>query len=138
VAVVAGDKLYVGVVVHPSPAGAESQGAGPIVSDLVQIAPSLTNVGPVTFEAASTLIVGANAGSGLRILYRVGVDGRQVERTTDSGFGDVQSVSSAPGQPVLMSYGGRIYQLDGAWTTGRWIAPLDQPFLQGTAPFYPR
>jgi hypothetical protein len=139
VALVAGSRLYLGVVAVTPPAGSVAEAAGPKIENLVEIAPALTNVGPVTFAAADLLLVGADSGSGLRILYKVGVDGRQVERTTDDGFfGDVQAVSVAPGKPVLMSYGSRIYQLEGDWQTGRWIAPLDQPFLQGSAPFYPR
>ncbi len=141
VAVVAAGRLYVGVVAVTAAdsAGTVADAAGPKIENLTEIAPSLTNVGPVTFDGADLLLVGANSGSGLRVLYKVGVDGRQVERTTDDGFfGDVQAVTVAPGEPVLMSYGSRIYQLEGDWQSGRWITPLDQPFLQGTAPFYPR
>ena len=143
VAVVAGNRLYVGVVVPANP-DALNAATGPAwaVDRLVEVAPQLSNVGPVAFASASLMIVGASTGSGLRVLYQVGIDGQQLLRTTDNGFfGDVTSVATAVGQtgqqPVLMSWGNRIYQLEGGWQTGRWIAPLDQPVVQGTGPFYP-
>ncbi len=138
VAVVAGNRLYVGVVVAAAPDAAGSGKPGPVIQGLTEIAPSLTNVGPVAFAASNSLVVGASTGAGLRVLYQLGVDGSGVLRTSQNGFfGDVTSVSVTPNQPPLMSYGGRIYELDGAWRTGTWTAPLNLPALEGTAPFYP-
>ena len=53
-------------------------------------------------------------------------------------FGDVESVAVATGQPMLVGFSGRVWELDGTITDGQWLSPLpDQPFVTGTAPFYP-
>ena len=140
VAVVAGARLYVGVVVVASPDATGSGKPALSIQGLAEIAPGLTNVGPVAFADSSTLVVGGTTvgGAGLRVLYQVGIDGRGLVRTSQNGFfGDVTSVSVTANQPPVMSYGGRIYELDGAWRTGTWTAPLNLPALEGTSPFYP-
>jgi hypothetical protein len=52
-------------------------------------------------------------------------------------FGDVDAIaSSTPDLPMLISFGGHVWKLQGTEMAGRWVSP-NPNWLSGTAPFYP-
>ncbi|HYN71892.1 MAG TPA: LpqB family beta-propeller domain-containing protein, partial [Nakamurella sp.] len=168
VAVVAGDKLYLGVIApapadepataasttsaptSPTPSTADSaqsaaepeSGQSPlVVTNLSLLRPDLLRVGAVAFANSRELMVAAAATpTGYRTVDAVSIDGFELRSITDRGiFGDVDGIAVAQGEPMLITFGGRVWQLEGTQTDGQWQSPLpDQPFLNGSSPFYPR
>ncbi len=164
VAIIAGDKLYLGVVA-PAPADesttaaatteppastpettdptAEPQaGQSPLViTNLSLLRPDLIRVGAVAFASSRELMVAAaTSATSYRTVDAISIDGFDVRSVTDRGiFGDVDAIAVAQGEPMLITFGGRIWQLQGTQADGQWQSPLsDQPFLNGSSPFYPR
>ena len=169
VAVVAGDKLYLGVIA-PAPAdepatSAPTQGAPTtasatstadatqsatepqsgqsplVVTNLSLLRPDLLRVGAVAFVSSRELMVAASATpTSYQTVDAVSIDGFESRKVTDRGiFGDVDGIAVAQGEPMLITFGGRVWQLEGTQTDGQWQSPLpDQPFLNGSSPFYPR
>ncbi len=167
VAVVAGDKLYLGVIA-PAPAdepatappntsapttaatttaGTQStaepeSGQSPlVVTNLRVLRPDLLRVGAVTFASSREVMVAASATpTSYRTVDAVSIDGFESRNISDRGiFGDVDAIAVAQGEPMLITFGGRVWQLEGTQTDGQWQSPLpDQPFLNGSSPFYPR
>jgi hypothetical protein len=172
VAVVAGDKLYLGVIApapaeepstaaptagaptspptSPTPPATDSVAAVPepesgqsplVVTNLSVLRPDLLRVGAVTFANSRELMVAAAATpTSYRTVDAVSIDGFESRSITDRGiFGDVDGIAVAQGEPMLITFGGRVWQLEGTQTDGQWQSPLpDQPFLNGSSPFYPR
>ena len=184
IAVVAGDKLYLGVIAPaptdepvtapattsalpgattsaptsaPTSAAAEStpsntdstsstvepdSGQSPLtVTNLSVLRPDLLRVGAVAFANSRELMVAAAATpTSYRTVDAVSIDGFESRSVTDRGiFGDVDGIAVAQGEPMLITFGGRVWQLAGTQTDGQWQSPLpDQPFLNGSSPFYPR
>ena len=155
VAVVAGERLYVGVIspVQPTvptevPPTAGAQPDDPdaqspatvAITNLVEIRPDLMDVGAVAFSSSRELTVaGATSPVSRRTLWNVGVDGRDLTGFTTAGiFGDVQSLAVSSGAPPLIGFGDRIWRLDGSASNGQWDTPNpNAPALNGSAPFYP-
>lgn len=150
VAVVAGGALYLGVVVAaPDTSPGEGNDAsadhhGTQISGLHVLRSDLTDVGPVTWDDSANLLVGAKtSGSAHRTVYQVSVDGQSVDPVTTSQtigavFGDVDSIaSSASDLPMLISFGGHIWQLSGGRFSGQWVSPDGSNWMTGTVPFYP-
>ena len=175
VAVVAGERLYVGVIepappdggldpdvppaqaptLAPAPADTSGASAEPapggqdevttvqpliMLTELVEIRPDLARVGAIAWSNSRQLVVAATTSPGsFRTVWEVSLDGYESRNVTTRGmFGDVESVAVATGQPILVGFSGRVWQLEGALTDGQWLSPLpDQPFLTGTSPFYP-
>ena len=184
IAVVAGDKLYLGVIAPaptdepvtvpattsalpgtttsaptsaPTSAAAEStpsntdstsstvepdSGQSPLtVTNLSVLRPDLLRVGAVAFADSRELMVAAAATpTSYRTVDAVSIDGFESRSVTDRGiFGDVDGIAVAQGEPMLITFGGRVWQLEGSQNDGDWQSPLpDQPFLNGSSPFYPR
>lgn len=161
VAVVAGERLYIGVVkpapqddeaatpdqatraVVPSPDAGPDTAAGQvplIISSLTLLRPDLLHVGPVTFANSREVMVAASTNPNTyRSLWDVSIDGFESRKITDRGvFGDIDGLAVAAGEPLLITFGGRVWQLEGSQADGQWTSPLsDQPFLNGSSPFYP-
>ena len=170
VAVVAGDKLYLGVIapapadetataVPPpnpnapdqravqrrlprNPAAEPQSGQSPlVVTNLSVLRPDLLRVGAVAFANSRELMVAAaTTPTSYRTVDAVSIDGFELRGVSDRGiFGDVDAIAVAQGEPMLITFGGRVWQLAGTQTDGQWQSPLpDQPFLNGSSPFYPR
>lgn len=159
VALVAGGALYVGVVVAaPETAVDPASGEPPVtpggaadadhhgiqLSALTVLRPDLTDVGPVTWEDSANLLVGAKtSGSTHRTVFQVSVDGQSVDAVTTSQvlgdvFGDVEAIASSSSDlPMLISFGGRVWQLQNGRFTGQWVPPDGRNWMPGTMPFYP-
>ncbi|HEY4992556.1 MAG TPA: LpqB family beta-propeller domain-containing protein, partial [Nakamurella sp.] len=157
VAVVAGEKLYVGVLTQapdvatagPTDAASPTTDAGAdagsaqtplLISHLTVLRPDLLHVGPVSFNNSRELIVAATTSpNSYRSLWDVSIDGFESRKITDRGiFGDIDGLAVAAGEPMLITFGGRVWQLQGTQADGQWQSPLtDQPFLNGSSPFYP-
>lgn len=161
VAVVAGERLYIGIV-EPAPTdGAAATQAptsdtavpspdpGPdtesgqvqlMITHLTVLRPDLIHVGPVMFANSRELMVAASTNPNVyRSLWDVSIDGFESRKITDRGvFGDIDGLAVAVGEPLLITFGGRVWQLEGSQADGQWTSPLpDQPFLNGSSPFYP-
>jgi hypothetical protein len=157
VAVVAGGRLYLGVI-SPAPddsatttsaSGDESDASqdrhGVQVTGLHVLRSDLTDVGPITWNDSTSLLVGAKtAASTHRTVYEVSVDGQNVVPvTTAQAFGDVFNdvdaiaSSATPDLPMLISFGGHIWELQGGLTSGLWISPDGGLWMSGDEPFYP-
>ena len=163
IAVVSGERLYVGVVAPADtdasgPAAAPTSGAAvpspdpgadadvasaqtPLeITQLSLLRPDLLHVGPVTFANSREIMVAASTTqNSYRSLWDVSIDGFESRKVTDQGiFGDIEALAIAPGEPPLIAFGGRVWQLEGSQADGQWQSPLpDQPFLNGASPFYP-
>ncbi|MGS0687405.1 LpqB family beta-propeller domain-containing protein [Nakamurella sp. GG22] len=158
VAVVAGEKLYVGVLTPPTDAQdtpPNAAGAAPTtdtaadpavgrtpleITKLTPLRPDLIHVGPVAFANSRELVVAASTTQGsYRSLWDVSIDGFEARELTDRGiFGDIDGLAVAAGEPMLIAFSGRIWQLEGSQVDGQWQSPLEnEPFLNGSAPFYP-
>lgn len=154
VAVVAGGALYLGVVSASPDAAADAPATGSgeagtdhhgiQVSGLRVLRADLLDVGPVTWDDSATLLVGAKtAGSTHRTVFQVSVDGQSVDPVTTRQefgdvFGDVDSVaSSASDLPMVISFSGRIWQLQGGRASGKWMPPDGRTWMTGSMPFYP-
>lgn len=157
VAVVAGERLYVGVrapavdgaattpstdVAVPSPdSGAAAVQAPLMISNLALLRPDLLHVGPVTFANSRELMVAASTSPNTyRSVWDVSIDGFESRKITDRGiFGDVDGLAIAAGEPMWITFSGRVWVLVGPQADGQWQSPLpDQPFLTGSSPFFPR
>ncbi|MET0863437.1 MAG: LpqB family beta-propeller domain-containing protein [Nakamurella sp.] len=154
VAVVANERLYVGVLtpvedtsgappttVPTDPSADPGTGQDPLaIKNLTLVRPDLLHVGPVTFANSRELMVAATATPNTyRSLWDVSIDGFESRKITDRGiFGDIDGLAVAVGEPTLITFGGRVWELEGTQTDGQWQSPLpDQPFLNGSSPFYP-
>lgn len=159
VALVAGGTLYLGLIAAlPDSAahdGAATGGAGASggasadhhglqITALRVLRSDLTDVGPVTWEDSTTLLVGAKVtDSTYRTVYEVSVDGQSEDAVTTSQlfgdvFGNVEAIASSNSDlPLLISFGGRIWQLQGGTLTGQWVPPDGRNWMTGTVPFYP-
>ncbi len=158
VAIVAGERLYLGVVApapDEAPAATATTGAEPtpdpgadatsalnqlVITNLTLLRPDLLHAGPVTFANSREIMVAAStAPNTYRSVWDVSIDGFESRKITDQGvFGDIDGLAVAVGEPMLITFGGRVWQLQGNQTDGQWTSPLpDQPFLNGSSPFYP-
>lgn len=140
VAVVADQKLYVGVI-NLSVPQPEDQ-ATMSITDLVEIDPELGDVGPIAFRSAAELLVGAKVGSsssGFRLLYQVSIDGQERNEVSSDGiFGDVTAVASGLDGTMLTAFDGRVWLLDGTPRSGQWISPDPRTaVVPGSSPFLP-
>ncbi|MFN8197220.1 MAG: LpqB family beta-propeller domain-containing protein [Nakamurella multipartita] len=153
IAIVAGGQLYVGVLT-PAPAeGAtaptttpaagrnESSGQTPLeISGLTPLRTSLQDVGPVAFVNSLELVVAAaTTADGFRSLWNISIDGYDARKISDNGiFGNIDGLAAAASEPMLITFGGRVWQLEGSQADGKWQSPVSgQPFLNGSSPFYP-
>ncbi|GGL86011.1 LpqB family beta-propeller domain-containing protein [Nakamurella endophytica] len=148
VAVVAGQRLYLGAVATGTDGGStpttgESRTTSAIVN-LVELRSDLTQVGAVQFKDAATLLVAAAAGPGslVRSVRQVSVDGSELQTLTTTGLGnnDVDAIAVSD-QTLYVSFSNRVAELDGNPLDGRWIAPPTAarggPVLDGSQPFAP-
>jgi len=153
VAIVAGGQLLVGVR-KPAPAeGAsaptttaaggrdESSVQTPLViSGLTALRADLRDVGPVTFlNSLEVVVAAASTPDGFRGLWNISIDGYDSRKISDNGiFGNIDGLAAAVGEPMLITFGGRVWQLEGSQADGKWQSPVTgQPFLNGSSPFYP-
>lgn len=153
VAIVAGGQLLVGVR-KPAPAeGAsaptttaaggrdESSVQTPLViSGLTALRADLRDVGPVTFlNSLEVVVAAASTPDGFRGLWNISIDGYDSRKISDNGiFGNIDGLAAAVGEPMLITFGGRVWQLEGSQADGKWQSPVaGQPFLNGSSPFYP-
>lgn len=155
VAIVAGNQLYLGVL-KPSVAEgasappttgadgagrAESAGQTPLqISGLTVLRSDLQDAGPVAFVSSlEVMVAAANAPGGFRSLWSVGIDGYEARKISDNGiFGTIDGLAAAVNEPLLITFSGRVWQLAGGQADGNWQSPVEgQPFLNGSAPFYP-
>ena len=157
VAVVAGGRLYLGVIssapddsaaassASSDESDASSDRRGLQVSGLHVLRSDLTDVGPITWNDSTSLLVGAkSASSAHRTVYEVSVDGQNlVPVTTAQSFGnvfnDVDAIASSATSdlPMLISFGGHIWELQGGISTGQWVSPDGDLWMLGDEPFYP-
>jgi hypothetical protein len=149
VAIVAGEKLYVGVLTRTPGGEATTPNNDPVgsttqapleISQLSLLRPDLVHVGPVSFSNSRELVVAASTSlNTYRSLWDVSIDGFESRQITDRGiFGDIDGLAVAAGEPLLITFGGRVWQLVGSQTDGQWQSPLpNEPFLNGSSPFYP-
>jgi hypothetical protein len=154
VAVVADGRLYLGVVVsapdggdQPADSGSKAVAGdrhGLMIDGLHELRADLSDVGPVVWADSANLLVGAKtASSAHRTVFRVSVDGQSVDPVTTSQiygdvFSDVEAIASSnSGLPMLISFNGRIWQLQGSLTSGQWVPPDGRNWMTGTMPFYP-
>lgn len=143
VAVVADGKLYLGSIAPATSgtgatAGQLGDRAAEQIIKLSVLRDDLTDVGPVTFQDATTLLVGARATpSAHRTVYQVGIDGQDVAAVSNSGiFADVDAIAAPSGDhPMLVSFGtpDRVWRLSG----NEWVPPAGAQYLPGSQPFYP-
>lgn len=155
VAIVAGGQLYLGVL-EPSaadgtvdPTGAAAGGAGrdepagqtPLqITGLTVLRSGLQDVGPVTFVSSLEVVVAAaTTPGGFRSLWSISIDGYEARKISDNGiFGTIDGLAAAVNEPLLITFSGRVWQLVGGQSDGAWQSPVEsQPFLNGSAPFYP-
>lgn len=124
-----GPTLYVGTV-------ARAEDGSVALSDLRQVAPSLSRVVDVAWGDSARLFVLAGDAAQDRIVpYEVGIDGFGLTVVTTSGLpSQPTAITAAPLRQALVSAGSTIWQLAG----GTWVTLVRgaEP-LPGTAPFYP-
>lgn len=145
VAVVADGKLYLGSIAPATssdgdPASQPGERAAVQIGKLTVLREDLVDVGPVTFQDSTTLLVGARSAPPYRTVYQVGIDGQSLNAVTSTSIeADVDSIAASGDRPMLISFGppDRVYQLKGTITSGKWVSPLDPQLLSGTGPFYP-
>lgn len=155
VAIVAGGQLYLGVL-KPAPvegastpatiapnAAALDEPAGQTalsITGLTVLRTDLRDVGPIAFASSLDLVVAAaTTPDGFRGLWDISIDGYESRRVSDNGiFGNIDGLAAAVSEPLLITFSGRVWQLEGSQADGTWVSPVDgQPFLNGSAPFYP-
>jgi hypothetical protein len=156
VAVVAGERLYLGVLTPaladsgsgtnaaaptPTDSAADGSGQAPLeITHLTMLRPDLVHVGPVAFANSREVMVAASTTPNTyRSLWDVSIDGFDSRKISDQGkFGDIDGLAVAAGEPLLITFGGRVWELEGSQADGQWKSPLaDPPFLNGSSPFYP-
>lgn len=153
VAVIAGQKLYIGVITptdavgavstsQPPPTGQPDAAPGLAVTGLTLLRGDLTGVAAVSFASSTQLLVAADSSrTNWRTAFQVSIDGQSVQPLTISGiFGDVDAIAaSSSGEPMLISFGQKIWELDGTIFSGAWRSPVPggQLWLAGSDPFYP-
>jgi hypothetical protein len=124
-----GPTLYVGTV-------ARAEDGSVALSDLRQVAPSLSRVVDVAWGDSERLYVLAGDAAQDRIVpYEVGIDGFGLTVVTTSGLpSQPTSITAAPLRQALVVADGTVWQLAG----GTWVTLVRgaEP-LPGTAPFYP-
>jgi hypothetical protein len=111
-----------------------------LISGLTVLRSDLRDVGPITFLNSLELVVAAaNAPDGFRSLWNISIDGYEARKISDNGiFGNIDGLAAAVSEPLLVTFSGRVWQLDGSQADGKWQSPVEgQPFLNGSAPFYP-
>lgn len=156
VAILAGQKLYLGAVAAGSadsgsapvtgavvaPPAADSRSAISIVN-LMELRSDLTQVGAVQFKTATTLLVAAaGAGSLVRTVRQVSIDGSELVALTSNGLNnnDVDGIAVSDAQ-LYASFSGRVVELDGNQQDGRWVPPPalspDGLALPGFQPLFP-
>jgi hypothetical protein len=111
-----------------------------VISGLTLLRDSIEDAGPVTFVNSLELVVAAApTPDGFRSLWNISVDGYETRKISDNGiFGNIDGLAAAVNEPMLITFGGRVWQLQGSQADGKWQSPLpDQPFLNGSSPFYP-
>lgn len=155
VALVADSKLYMGVV-EPAP-GSDDQPVGSdakagatdrrglVLTGLHELRADLSDVGPIAWYDSVSLLVGAKiAGSAHRTVFKVSVDGQSEDAVTTSQiyggdvFGDVEAIASSnSGLPLLISFNGHVWQLQGSLSAGQWVPPDGRNWMSGAMPFYP-
>ena len=94
----------------------------------------------MTFANSREIMVAASTTPNTyRSIWDVSIDGFESRKITDQGiFGDIDGLAVAVGEPMLITFGGRVWELQGTQADGQWTSPLpDQPFLNGSSPFYP-
>ena len=96
-----------------------------MITNLTLLRPDLLHVGPVTFANSRELMVAASTTpNAYRSLWDVSIDGFESRKITDQGiFGDIDGLAVAAGEPMLITFGGRVWQLEGI--AGR--RPMDLP-----------
>jgi hypothetical protein len=124
-----GPTLYVGTV-------ARAEDGSVALSDLRQVAPSLSRVVDVAWaDSRRLLVLAGDAGLDRIVPYEVGIDGFGLTIVPTSGLpSQPTSIAAAPLRQALVSAGGTVWELAG----GTWITLVRgaEP-LPGTAPFYP-
>jgi hypothetical protein len=124
-----GPTLYVGTV-------ARAEDGTVALSDLRQVAPSLSRVVDVAWADSRRLFVLAgDAGQDRIVPYEVGIDGFGLTAVTTSGLpSQPTAITAAPLRQALVIARGTVWQLAG----GTWVTLVRgaEP-LPGTAPFYP-
>lgn len=154
VAVAAGGQLYLGVLkpaaaegataptsTAPSGGRGDSAGQAPLlITGLTVLRSDLQDVGPITFvNSLELMVAAANAPDGFRSLWDISIDGYESRKISDNGiFGNIDGLAAAVSEPLLITFSGRVWQLTGGQTDGKWQSPVaGQPFLNGSSPFYP-
>lgn len=151
VAVVAGQKLYLGAVSYSDQsATGDTSTSNPaekstaMLTNLTQVGTSLTDVWTVVFSTSTELLVAAKApGAAIRTVFRESIDGSDQRQVTPTDLNnDVEGIAVSPSGPetgMYLDFGQRVYLLTGSVSDGRWITPTitTASVLSGTAPFYP-
>jgi hypothetical protein len=144
VAVVAGQKLYLSTVVYaddPGTSGAteSAQGVTATLTSPVQLRSELIVSRAIWSDSRNILITAVDVTSTYRTVWRIGMDGRvRTLQPTRGILADVDAVAATGALPTLISFGGRIYQLQGDESSGVWVSanPAGGP-PAGSSPFYP-
>ena len=91
--------------------------------------PDLVHVGPVAFANSREVMVAASTTPNTyRSLWDVSIDGFDSRKITDQGmFGDIDGLAVAAGEPMLITFGGRVWELEGSQADGQWKSPLADP-----------
>ena len=111
-----------------------------VISGLTALRADLRDVGPVTFlNSLEVVVAAASTPDGFRGLWNISIDGYDSRKISDNGiFGNIDGLAAAVGEPMLITFGGRVWQLEGSQADGKWQSPVTgQPFLNGSSPFYP-
>ena len=126
-AVVAGGRLYVGIVVR--------ENSTVELRDLRSITPTLSQTTDVAWlDSGRLMLLAANAAQDRIVPYTVGVDGWQLQSVTTSGLNaEPTSIAAAPSRQPLVDAGGAIWQFTGTWVT---LFGGEAP-VPGTEPFFP-
>ncbi len=91
-----------------------------MITNLTLLRPDLLHVGPVTFANSREMMVAASTTPNTyRSLWDVSIDGFESRKITDQGiFGDIDGLAVAAGEPMLITFGGRVWELEGTRPTG--------------------
>ncbi|NNG36676.1 LpqB family beta-propeller domain-containing protein [Nakamurella aerolata] len=142
VALVADKKLYLGTVVESDAAdGAETGRRAVSIVGPTEINPRLTDVGPIAFQSASTLLVGGkqDPSSVFVTLLQVTVDGVVTTPNASSDISDDVTDIAVGNQDIFVCFQGRVWKLDGTLLAGVWEPAGSQAGAQtlGSRPFAP-
>jgi len=150
VAIVAGGKLWVGVIEYSDdPANGDTTGTGiATIAKVTEIRRELGDVEPVTWKDPQTLLVGAkdttNVSEFYRTVFQISVDGRQRSSISTSTVNNsVKGISYASGAnpPLLATFTNapQLWQRDRLTQDGTWsqvTTPTGLP-VSGSWIFYP-